>query len=250
MEYNKEKETEYLLCFAHGRSRSSSVREVWCWECRMRQDWTEQGCQNGINHLWREGLGDPHIPFLAIQGGIWGSELKGTGKRGAKRDTCKLEAGSVSPEVRCSWGKEGTWPTWDPAVVITTRWQAWCPAWGQEAVCSPPTARSPFRFSPSTDKVHFSTIFSVGDRAQARHCQIRELWDGHSHTPVDGGEVWVSLLQSGLKSHRTVAAFRSLSLSLLSSKGSQRVSAGRLGWADFPKAGRGQDLTRFVLHVF
>lgn len=36
-------------------------------------------------HLWREGLGHPHIPFSNIQGVIWGSELEGRGGRRRKK---------------------------------------------------------------------------------------------------------------------------------------------------------------------
>lgn len=157
----------------------------------------------------------------------------------------------MSSRVRSSWGKEGTWPTWDPAVILTTRWQARCPAWGQEPVCFPPTARSPFNFSPCTDKLHISMICCHGgpEKPSQMLPDQRALGWPHRHTHVGGRAAWVSLLRRGIKSHRTVAAFWSLPPSLLSSKGSRRVPAGCPGWADCPEGAR-QDLNQIVLHVF
>lgn len=175
-----------------------------------RVEWAGRSKQNQLSLKRRPGR-SPH-PLLYHTGGIWGSELEGTGEGGGNTDTCKPDAGSVSSRVRSSWGKEGTWPSWDPAVILTTRWQAQCPAWGQEPVCFPPTARSPFHFSPCTDKLHISMICCHGGTEKPSQMlpDQRALGWPHSHAHVDARAVWVSLSQRGIKSHRTVAAFWSL----------------------------------------
>lgn len=207
-----------------------------------RQDWNKQSCQNSINHLWSEGT--PH-PLLYHRGRNWGTWTRGG--RGRKRKERHLQASCrhYVPRVGSIWGKEITWPTWNPVIISTIRWEAGCPAWGQEPVCFP-TARSPFHFSPHINKLHFSMICcheGIEKPSQTWPDQ-GALGQLHSHAHVNRGAVWVSLLQSGPKSHRRAAAFSSLSFSVLASKGSQRVSAGCPGWADFPR-----DLTRLVLCV-
>lgn len=57
------------------------------------------------NHLWREGLGHPHIPFSNTEGVIWGSELEGVGDGGGKEDTCKPDVSSIAPQNQVQLGE-------------------------------------------------------------------------------------------------------------------------------------------------
>lgn len=159
--------------------------QKWSWGAEGDKTRVSRAVKTVSNHLWREDLGHPHIPFPNTQAGIWGPELEGVGEGGGKRDPCKPDVSSIVLQSQVQLGEGGSLASLASSWIFTTRQQAPCPTRGLKPAGFPPAARSPFHFLPCNGKLHFSRICCHKDTEKPSQTdQIRELWDSPPVTPM------------------------------------------------------------------